>query len=108
MKLIKTKISVDKRGGSTKYNYPKDYRSSIISPMQYGGTFREGDNFFTYTIGYVKDDELSTFVGKPDMEEVSKDDAVTLAHEWIDKESKTDEEKVTGKENFIKKLNEII
>ena len=108
MKLLKSKITLDKRGGSTKYKYPADYNADIISPIAYGGTFRVGDDFYTYTIGFVRDDEFDQFVGKENIEEISKVDAEALANGWVDSESENAEEIVSKKNNFKKKLDEVI
>ena len=90
-KILKVKIQRNRvPGQGTTYKYPPEYRPELIKVTCYESIGNRAEvlerdkeeNPYEYCIGVVDDDDLAQFIASPDIEEITKGQAIALGTQW--------------------------
>jgi len=90
-KLIRVKIGRSVNGTMVGYSYPKEYDAQKIQVLTYESMIdgkladiHARGNLDEYLFGFVKEEDLNSFLQSPDITEVTKDEAINFIGAFVD------------------------
>ena len=90
MRILKIKVRRQQTKAGTFYTYPPEYDAEKIQVICYESVLPENykkvverGNEEEFLIGVVRDDDASTFLCSSNVQEINREEAVTLGNQWL-------------------------